>query len=129
MLKHFLSISIIALFLSCSDDNEKENCYATDISYVISTDAPAQGRVNEIINIPVEFAVYNGCGDFGKFNETQNGNTIIIEVQAVYEGCICPMNVPVITVDYKFYTTVPGTYYLKFKSNPAEYIIDTLRIY
>jgi hypothetical protein len=116
------------LSLSCNDD-ENENCYATDVAYIISVDTPPKGKVNETINIPVDFTVYNGCGSFGKFIETKSGNTITIEVLAVYEGCICPMNVPLITENYKFYSSVAGTYYLKFKSSPTEYIIDTLNIY
>ena len=50
----------------------------------------------------VFFSVNNGCGGFKKFITCENGNTRTIEVEAIYEGCICTDNVPTIEVEYRF---------------------------
>ena len=76
-------IFISSLIISCENDNDENNeCIEYEIGYVASVNAPSSGNVNETINIEVNFGVFNGCGGFGKFIETENGNVRTIEVEA-----------------------------------------------
>lgn len=85
-----IAMSIIGLTTSCSKDDEKEHqCISNKVEYVTSIDSPTTGSVNEMITIEVNFRVFNGCGRFGKFIETENVNSRVIEVEAKYVGCIC----------------------------------------
>jgi hypothetical protein len=72
---------------------------------VTSVNSPSTGSVSETINIEVSFQVFNGCGGFGKFIETQFNNTKNIEVEAIYQGCICTDDMPIRTTNYKFIPT------------------------
>ncbi len=124
-----ISIMIIGLLISCSDDDEKENeCTSSKTEYVTSINSPTTGVVNEAINIEVNFQVFNGCGGFGKFIETENGNSRIIEVEAKYVGCICTQDAPIRTVNYEFTASNAGNYELNFKSSPTEFITANLTI-
>jgi hypothetical protein len=113
--------------ISCSKEHDN-TCIENRIAYVTSINSPSTGSVNENINIEVSFGVNNGCGNFGKFIETQNGNTKTIEVEARYEGCVCTLDAPTRKTNYVFKTQTSGNYILKFKSSSTEFITVNLAI-
>jgi len=111
------------LLLNCSnDDKNNDECIKSETVFVTSVNAPDSVSLGELINIEVEFQVYSGCGGFGRFIETENGNIRRIEVQAKYVGCICTDNAPVITTNYTFSPNTKGNYILKFKSGENDFI-------
>lgn len=125
----FVLIFISSLIISCDNDDDKnDECIEYEIGYVTSINAPTIGSVNESINIEVNFGVFNGCGGFGKFIETENGNIRTIEVEAKYEGCICTQDAPIRTTNYEFTASNAGEYELNFKSSPTEFITVNLTI-
>ncbi|WP_338356891.1 hypothetical protein [Yeosuana marina] len=124
-----ISIMIFGLLASCNDDDKEDECISNKTEYVTSVNSPTTGVVNETINIEVDFQVHNGCGQFGKFIETQNNNNVKnIEIEAKYEGCICTDNLPIRTVIYKFIPNNTGNYKLNFKSSPTEFITVNITI-
>lgn len=74
----------------------------------------------------VYFQVNNGCGQFNKFIEKKSGNTITINVEAVYKGCMCTMDIPTRQAAYQLKEKAAGTYYLKFVSGENAFITDTV---
>lgn len=115
--------------MSCNDDNnEEDECITNKIEYVTSINSPNTGTINDTVNIEVNFRVSDGCGGFGKFIESENGNIRNIEVEAKYEGCICTQAFESKTVNYEFKSTNSGNYELKFKSSPTEFITVNLTI-
>lgn len=126
-LKLILSAILLVIF-SCSEEEQENNCIENKIAYVSSINLPQTGTVNENINIEVSFGVNNGCGNFGKFIETQSGNTKTIEVEARYEGCVCTMDAPTRKSNYVFKTQNSGNYIFKFKSSSTEFITAILTI-
>lgn len=124
-----ISVIILGILLSCCSDETKENeCIANKTEYVTSVNSPSTGMVDETINIEVNFQVFNGCGNFGRFIETENGNSRTIEIEARYEGCICTDDMPIRSVNYEFLVNHSGDYELKFKSSPTEFITVNLTI-
>ena len=123
-----ISIMIFGILISCNDDDKEDECITSKTEYVTSVNSPTTGTVNQTINIDVKFGVSNGCGGFGKFIETENGNTRIIEIEAKYVGCICTQNAPILTVNYEFTPNNVGDYELSFKSSPTEFITVNLTI-
>ena len=123
-----ISIMIFGLLVNCNDDDKEDECITSKTEYVTSVNSPTTGMVNQTINIEVKFGVSNGCGGFGKFIETENGNTRIIEVEAKYVGCICTQDAPIRTINYEFMTNNAGDYKLNFKSSPTEFITVNLTI-
>ncbi|MCJ7756680.1 MAG: hypothetical protein MUP24_00930 [Gillisia sp.] len=128
MKKYIITLSILlTINISCSE-NDKNDCVENKLAYVTSVNSPSNGVINEITNIEVDFGVNNGCGQFGEFIETENGNVKIIEINARYEGCICTQDAPIRTVNYEFITQIPGNYELRFKSNDTDFITVNLLI-
>ncbi len=124
-----ISVIILGIILSCcSDETKEKECIANKTEYVTSVNSPSSGMVDETINIEVNFQVYNGCGNFGRFIETENTNSRTIEIEARYEGCICTDDMPIRTVNYEFLVNHSGDYELKFKSSPTEFITVNLTI-
>jgi hypothetical protein len=76
----------------------------------------------------VNFPISNGCGKFNKFEETINGNTIIIIVVAKYKGCICTQNFSIQSSNYVFTTTTSGIYNLKFQKTDGTFFTETVVI-
>lgn len=129
ILNFFVLIFISSFIISCNnDDYENNTCISYETGYVTSVNAPTTGNVNETITIAVNFGVFNGCGRFEKFTETDNGNMKTIEVEAKYEGCICTQEAPIRTANYEFTARDAGEYKLNFKSSPTEFITINLTI-
>ncbi|WP_191859493.1 hypothetical protein [Hanstruepera ponticola] len=123
-LLNFLVLIIISSLVVCcenNDDSVEENnaCIEYETGYVTSVNAPDTGTINETINIEVNFGVYNGCGTFGKFIESEEGYVRTIELEAKYLGCVCSQNAPILTTNYEFTPTDVGEYELRFKSRPS----------
>ena len=130
-MKKILILTIIGnIIFNCDDNDERSNneCTKYEIGYVTSVNAPTTGNINEIINIEVNFRVFNGCGGFGKFIETENGNIRTIEVVAKYKGCICTQDAPIRTTNYEFTASNEGEYELNFKSSPTEFMTVNMTI-
>ncbi|EGV42836.1 hypothetical protein BZARG_3032 [Bizionia argentinensis JUB59] len=124
-----IPIIFFGIIMSCTDNDDREDeCITNKTEYITSVNSPKTGIVNETINIEVNFGVSNGCGGFGKFIETQNGNNKTIEVEAKYEGCICTQDAPIRTVNYEFIANSVGDYELNFKSSSTEFITVNLTI-
>ena len=123
-----LLLSILLFWIMSCSKEQDSNCIENKIAYVTLINSPSTGSVNQNINIEVSFGVNNGCGNFGKFIETQNGNTKTIEVEARYEGCVCTQDAPTRKTNYVFKTQNSANYILKFKSSATEFITANLTI-
>lgn len=119
--------SILVLF-GCNKTQGDKECLSYAKAPVTKVEGPQTGLVNQDINLTVSFSCFNGCGQFGNFDQTSNGNTTTIQVNAKYEGCICTQDVPIRQSIYKFKATQAGTYYLKFFQTENTYLIDTIRV-
>jgi len=120
----FAILSTIVL----SNCKKEDKCVKYIQAYVISTNTPLTGEINKDIMIDVSFGCFNGCGQFGSFEEDKQGKTLTIKVIAKYEGCICTQNAPIRQTTYTFNTAEKGIYYLKFLENDNSYLTDTLII-
>lgn len=124
----------IAVFMSligqgCDQvDESNEQCIKHNNEFVTSVDAPETANINDPVNIQVDFRVHNGCGQFKRFMETINAKQRTIEVEAVYEGCMCTQDLPIRTATYQFVPDSPGNYELRFKSGPEEFITEYIEV-
>lgn len=119
--RQLLVVLILILIFGCKNDDDSD-CSQRQSEYVTSVEGASNGKVNEPIDINIEFFVYNGCGQFGKFIETRNGNIWEIEIEALYEGCICTTDIRLRTAVYEFIPNNTGEFQLRFKSGPEEFI-------
>lgn len=113
---------------SCNSNGDEDKCISNTTAFVTSVNSTETANVDEEVSIEVSFQVNNGCGGFGKFNETVDGNTRFIEVEALYKGCICTQSISTITVDYSFIPESPGDYQLNFKSSSSDDITVSLKV-
>ncbi len=125
-----ISITTFGLISSCNNDDDpvEDLCIINKIEFVTSINAPATGMVNQPIITEVKFRIINGCGQFGRFIQIQEGNTQTIEVQAKYVGCYCTQDVPTRTINYTFTPTVAGNYQVKFRSSETEFITANISV-
>lgn len=122
------SAFLIGMMIMACDSNETDECTEVRSASIVAVEGPDEGQVNEPQVFDVDFAVINGCGGFQEFKENTDGNTITIEVFAIYQGCVCTQDVPIREVDYSFTPSSQGTYTLKFKSGESTFIEKQLTI-
>lgn len=129
LIKIFVFAFIAALPLtSCVDDsNENEYCYYEIETAVAEVTGPETAEVNQEIVFTVKFQSGNGCYKRSRFSETGT-NTKTISVFSFYEGCVCTQQTELISKEYKFKPTAVGTYSLKFKTGPANFITKTVDV-
>ena len=63
--------------------------------------------LGETIVILVSFQVMNGFGEFGRFTESGNRSTRVIEIEAKYDGFICTQDLPLRQATYNLLLTLP----------------------
>ena len=123
----YLSFLLLFLFSCNSNDDSSDNCIEFHPGPVETvtpiTNIDAAGHLFE-----VAFRCFNGCGDFGSFEETRQGNVFTIKVIAKYEGCYCTEDTPLRETVYNFSETNPGTYTLQFKMADENYVTQTVFI-
>ncbi len=115
-----------SILISCTNDDPE--CIGYRNEYVTEVNAPSAGKINETVDIEIDFVVNSGCGNFDRFLERGSEQSKIIEVQAKYEGCICPQVTRTITTVYEFIPLSTGKHELKFKSGENEFTIVNLII-
>ncbi len=114
-----LLITLIMLITTSCSNRDDENIVANyELTYATSVDTSSEVLVGETIKIVVFFRVTNGCGEFGRFIESGNGLTRVIEIEAKYEGLICTQDLPLRQAIYEFTPNSPGEYVFNFKSGP-----------
>ena len=116
-----LWLLFIVCLLNQSCDKTKE-CISYAKSPVTGVTGPTNAQVNQLVYLNVAFQVYNGCGQFDKFATTENGNTLMIDVEAKYDGCLCTADLPTRYIQFAFKAVLPGTYTLKFLQTNGVYL-------
>lgn len=128
MKRFILNLMVIVVLISCNNHNAEDNCVEQEIAYVTKVNAPTSGIVNETIEIEVNFNITNSCGKFDGFEESNSGNSKIIKVKTLYEGCVCTEIFRMETVTYNFTAVVAGDYELKFLKGENEYFVVMISI-
>lgn len=123
----FCAFFIILLF-GCDKQQENDSCLSYTKAPVINIVGAHTALVNQEVFLTVSFGCYNGCGQFGDFEETIAGNTSTIRVNAKYEGCICTQDAPTRITSYKFKKSQTGTYELKFLQGENSYLTHTINV-
>ena len=118
--------SFIIILFGCDKQQDKDNCLSYKKAPVISIVGANTASVNQEVVLTVSFGCFNGCGQFGNFEETIAGNTATINVNAKYEGCICTQDAPIRTTLYKFKKSQTGSYELKFFHGENSYLSYTI---
>ena len=124
-----LCFAMALLLIGCDKKNKNPNCEKYEQVPVVEVDAPDSGTINNDIPVGVTFVVFNGCGQFGKFEESIEKKLVSIKLIAKYSGCICTDDIPRRTTTYHFNASTPGVYILQFegaRNTPA--VSDTITV-
>ena len=128
---HFIItvFSVLAILLQgCNKTPEDDSCIGFLDAPVIKVAGPKTAAVNQPVSLAVYFTCYNGCGQFGNYEPSINGNTSTIKVKAKYQGCICTQVILTQQNTYVFKSAQPGIFYLKFLQSPNTYLTDTITV-
>jgi hypothetical protein len=124
-----LSLIILCATLSAGCVKKcSEPCEHYAKTDVFEVEGPDTATIKQDIDFQVSFIVYNGCGQFGQFQESTSGNTTTVEVIALYAGCFCTHDIPRRQTTFTFNKEQPGTYYLQFRASATTFIRDTITI-
>lgn len=125
--KYYCQILFLLLlpFLSCEKIDDGP-CRSFAKAPVTKVEGASTASVNQEIDLTVSFQCFNGCGQFGNFDEVVAGNTTTITVNAKYEGCVCTLDLPIRQVTYKFKRSQTGTFDLKFLQTENNYWTHTI---
>jgi len=125
----FIGLGFLASVLpGCKKSGDENNCIGFTNAPVTKVEGPTTGNVNQAIDLTVSFGCFSGCGQFGNFEQTANGNSTTISVVAKYEGCICTTEAPIRQTIYNFKAGQPGTYYLRFEQTKDSYLTYSIVI-
>jgi exosortase/archaeosortase len=127
-MKLFYFSFLFFTLLSCSsNDDAIDNCLEYKTAGIETvTEKPNTDAFTYPFD--VGFRVINGCGAFDSFVENTVGSVTIIEVIALYNGCICTQDAPLRETVYTFTANAAGTYTLNFKMGNGSSITKTITI-
>ncbi|HMT73224.1 MAG TPA: hypothetical protein PKA77_04110 [Chitinophagaceae bacterium] len=124
----FFFFFLIITLLGCEKKQEDDSCLSFNKAPVTKIEGSNSALVNQEIILTVSFGCYNGCGQFGSFDEVISGNATTITVNTKYEGCVCTQDAPIRQASYKFKKSQAGTFDLKFLQAENTYLIHTITV-
>jgi hypothetical protein len=128
-LKPIVLFSLSIISGSCHKNNqENPTCISFIKAPVTKIEGPNVASVNQEITLTVSFGCYNGCGQFGNFDEVVTGSTASITINAKYEGCICTQDAPIREAIYKFKQSQKGKFDIKFLQTGNIFLTHTITV-
>ncbi len=124
----FFTMLTILVLGSCDKKMEDNTCTSVVKAPVSKIEGPTSALLNQEITLTVSFGCFNGCGQFGSFEETTLGNSTTILVNAKYVGCICTQDAPTRKTSYTFKRSQQGVYELKFFQSDNTYITHSIAV-
>ena len=121
-----ISLYLIILISGCNKEHKEDKCISFSKAPVTKIEGAGSALANHEVILKVSFGCYNGCGQFGDFDEIKMGNTTTIIVNAKYQGCFCTQDAPVRQTLFKFKESETGTYDLKFWKTENTYLTHTI---
>ncbi|WP_147294171.1 hypothetical protein [Pontibacter diazotrophicus] len=116
------------VLLSCSKEEESVSPLDAYPAPVVQVDAPETASVGENVTVTVYFSVNNGCGEFGSFEATRNGNTITVKVYPHYREGFCTQAFVTREVTYTYKPEEAGTYTFKFWAGEDQYLTKNILV-
>lgn len=123
-----LIISMLILFtVSC---NKNKDSIIIDVRQWQMTKVvgASTGTINQQIALTVSWPYSSGCDVLDKFEESRNGNIIIVKAYGHSEDGPCTMDAGYKTKIYNFVSTQTGTFELRFTNIDNSFISHTVTI-
>ncbi|NME72140.1 hypothetical protein [Flammeovirga aprica] len=115
-----LQLFIFTIFLiSCTSNDENtldDECTSTEMSSIDVVTIPSNGKVNEPIEMTLEYSLRNGCGKFSTLDQEVVDKTVTLSLEVIYKGCICTQDATKNSLEYTFTPTEAGEYTFVFSS-------------
>ncbi len=121
-------LAVCMLMFTGYSCKKADNCIEYHLGPVIKVEGPQEGVTNQKITLKVYFTCFNGCGLFDYIDEDISGKTYTIQVNAIYDGCLCADIFPTLSFDYTFKTNEIGTYTFNFAQGNDAYLTHTIEI-
>ena len=123
-----LLICVIMLFtVSCKKNNDTNNINLSQ-RLMTKVAGTSTGTINQKIDLTVTWPYASGCDVLDKFEESRNGNIIIIKAYGHVEQTVCTQEAGYKTKTYNFVSTTAGTFELRFTNSDNSYISHTVTI-
>jgi len=123
----FFALLTTACF-SCSKEEEAVTLRTTTApAPVVQVDVPETAvTAGEGAGLKVYFTVINGCGEFGSFEESLDGQTLTVKVYPHYSKGFCTQALETKEVTYTFKPETNGIYTLRFWAGEDTFISKTI---
>ncbi|GAB3014978.1 hypothetical protein GCM10027051_18300 [Niabella terrae] len=112
----------------CTKSEGVSDCQRTVVTPADAVTGPTSTNLGQETEIKVRFTVSNGCGNFGEFEETAEGQTHQISILADYAGCNCTTALKEIEAVYLFKPVTAGEHQLIFKNKEGQNIVHTIQV-
>lgn len=116
------------IFTQCAKSERVSDCQRTVVIPVDAVTGPTSTHLGQETEIKVRFTVSNGCGNFGRFEETTGGQTHQISILANYEGCNCTTALKEIEAVYLFKPVTAGEHQLIFKNKEGQDMVHRIQV-
>ncbi|MGB4399963.1 MAG: hypothetical protein WBJ10_11380 [Daejeonella sp.] len=131
-MKTLLNIMISATLITLSGvggcNKDSGTIAANEISAITEIEGPTTARVGEEQLFKVTLQGNNGCAVSGELKEIADGNLRTVAGKVHYKGEMCTQAIVYLVVDYRFKTSRPGTYELKFLKADKTFLTHTIKV-
>jgi len=117
---------LVVLLFSCTENTEDCVVYQ-QVSFVGDNLPENAAFTEEAILLSISLGYTSGCGELHQFVETTVNDTLYLEAEGVYTGCICTDNAPIIESEYKYSNFEKGINYVRFNSQFST-VLDSILI-
>ncbi|MEO9531887.1 MAG: hypothetical protein ABJG68_15960 [Crocinitomicaceae bacterium] len=130
MIKYLFLIGFLAALLltSCETEGTSPCTEEREASTIIST-FPDSVKAGSNYPVNVQYVTESSCGEFERFEVTQNNKSFEVKMVTKYTGCSCKLELVEHQIDYNIDIGFPGTYEFRFWLAGGDYDVRTVTVF
>ena len=117
----YIATAIFAVSFQLSCDKIDTACDEIKPTSALVDSLPDSIKVGEPYTIYVDYVLENSCGSFEKFETTNTGDKLQIQLITKYEGCNCDQTFTEEVAQFDLLLEAPGYYSIEFWEDEDDY--------
>ena len=117
----FIIGAVIALSTQIGCDKIDTACDQTKPASALVESLPDSIPVGQPYTITVKYVLENSCGSFEKFETTNTGDKLQVQLITKYEGCNCDQSFSEEIAQFNLTLEYPGIYSIEFWEDEDDY--------
>ncbi|MBD3638138.1 MAG: hypothetical protein HUJ25_12370 [Crocinitomicaceae bacterium] len=122
-------LALCVLIISACEIDGSKPCIEEKPAAAILSDFPDSLKAGDTYDLEIKFVLENSCGEFERFDVSNDEMSFDVKLMTKYEGCNCNLEFTEEVTTYKIDLDFPGVYEFNFWQSDQDFDTRTVHIY